>query len=94
VEATGLSLNRKVISMQIFSVQFADGVALINHNDCYDDTSGFFVRSDGETIAIEPQEPPARPWTRRSRLCKTPDSAERCKPFVNRNGGRKPATCK
>lgn len=43
--------------MQIFSVQFRDGVALINHDDCYDDT-------------------------------------ERCKPMLNRNGGRKPAACK
>lgn len=79
---------------QIFSVQFMDGVALVNH-DGYDDAPGFFELPDGEIIVIdEPQEPKARPWTRRSRLCKTPDSAERCKPFVRRNAGRKPALCK
>lgn len=80
--------------MQIFSVQYRDGVALINHDDCYDDTAGHYELPNGETITVELREPPARPWTRRSRLCKTPDVAERCKPFVNRNGGRKPATCK
>ena len=80
--------------MQIFSVQFRDGVALINHDDCYDDTIGHYELPDGETIIVELREPPARPWTRRSRLCKTPDGAERCKPFVGRNSGRKPANCK
>lgn len=79
--------------MQIFSVQYRDGVALINHDDCYD-TAGHYELPNGETITVELREPLARPWTRRSRLCKTPDGAERCKPFVNRNGGRKPATCK
>ena len=74
--------------MQIFSVQFRDGVALVNHDDCYD-TTGHYELPDGETITIEPLEPPARLSCRRSRLCKATSADERCKPMVNRNGGRK-----
>lgn len=46
--------------MQIFSVQFAGGVALVNHGDCYDDTTGIFELPDGDIVTIEPQEPPVR----------------------------------
>lgn len=82
--------------MQIFSVQFVDGVALVNHRDCYDDAPGFLELPDGEIINIEPQEPPARLWTRRSRLFGFHD--RRFDDFVGhhspRNCGRKPVYAK
>lgn len=58
--------------MQIFSVQFSDGVALVNHIDCYDDTTGIFELSDGDIVTIEPQEPPVRLWTKCSRRVRDP----------------------
>ncbi len=89
--------------MQIFSVQFSDGVALVNHIDCYDDTTGIFELSDGDIVTIEPQEPPVRLWTKCSREFGIPDNEhyyaghhhDKAGSHVSpRNHGRKPTACK